>query len=70
MIRVIGVRARTPWVEHRERSIDVMTTNAVSSSAISISPNPFSPDGDGYEDFCINPLQSIDDDFNYKYPNL
>jgi hypothetical protein len=31
----------------------VMTTNAVSSSAISISPNPFSPDGDGYEDFCI-----------------
>ncbi len=30
-----------------------MTTNAVSSSAISISPNPFSPDGDGYEDFCI-----------------
>jgi hypothetical protein len=31
----------------------VMTTNAVSNSAISISPNPFSPDGDGFEDYCI-----------------
>jgi len=31
----------------------VMTTSAVSSSAISISPNPFSPDGDGFEDYCI-----------------
>jgi hypothetical protein len=31
----------------------VMITSAVSNSVISISPNPFSPDGDGYEDFCI-----------------
>ncbi len=31
----------------------VMTTSAVSNSAISISPNPFSPDGDGFEDYCI-----------------
>jgi hypothetical protein len=29
------------------------TTNTVSSSTISISPNPFSPDGDGFEDFCL-----------------
>jgi hypothetical protein len=31
----------------------VMTISSVSNSAISLSPNPFSPDGDGYEDFCI-----------------
>ncbi|MGA3287449.1 MAG: lamin tail domain-containing protein [Bacteroidota bacterium] len=31
----------------------VMTTSAVSNSAISISPNPFSPDGDGFEDYCM-----------------
>jgi hypothetical protein len=31
----------------------VMTTSAVNNSAISISPNPFSPDGDGFEDYCI-----------------
>jgi hypothetical protein len=31
----------------------VMTTSAVSNSAISIAPNPFSPDGDGFEDYCI-----------------
>jgi len=31
----------------------VMTISAVSNSAISISPNPFSPDGDGFEDYCI-----------------
>jgi len=31
----------------------VMTVSAVSNSAISISPNPFSPDGDGFEDYCI-----------------
>lgn len=30
----------------------VMTTSTVSNSTISISPNPFSPDGDGFEDFC------------------
>jgi hypothetical protein len=31
----------------------VMTTSAVTNSVISISPNPFSPDGDGFEDFCL-----------------
>jgi hypothetical protein len=31
----------------------VMTTSTVSNSTISISPNPFSPDGDGYEDYCM-----------------
>jgi hypothetical protein len=31
----------------------VMTISPVSNSAISISPNPFSPDGDGFEDYCI-----------------
>jgi hypothetical protein len=31
----------------------VMTISAVSNSTISISPNPFSPDGDGLEDYCI-----------------
>ena len=31
----------------------VMTISSVSNSVISISPNPFSPDGDGFEDYCI-----------------
>ncbi|RPI03183.1 MAG: hypothetical protein EHM64_12720, partial [Ignavibacteriae bacterium] len=31
----------------------VRTTGTNSSSMISLSPNPFSPDGDGFEDFCI-----------------
>jgi len=31
----------------------VFTTGSKSSSIISISPNPFSPDGDGFEDFCV-----------------
>jgi hypothetical protein len=31
----------------------VMTRSAASGSALSLSPNPFSPDGDGHEDFCI-----------------
>ncbi|MCX6122519.1 MAG: lamin tail domain-containing protein [Ignavibacteriales bacterium] len=31
----------------------IVTTSIPSSSMISISPNPFSPDGDGFEDFCI-----------------
>jgi len=31
----------------------IITTSVKSSSLISVSPNPFSPDGDGVEDFCI-----------------
>ena len=31
----------------------IMTTSVKSTSTISVSPNPFSPDGDGFEDFCI-----------------
>ncbi len=31
----------------------IVTTSTKSNSMISISPNPFSPDGDGFEDFCI-----------------
>jgi hypothetical protein len=31
----------------------VLTTSRTSNSVISISPNPFSPDGDGFEDYCI-----------------
>jgi hypothetical protein len=31
----------------------IMTLSRTSNSFISISPNPFSPDGDGFEDFCI-----------------
>jgi hypothetical protein len=31
----------------------VMTTSAANNSTISVSPNPFSPDGDGFEDYCI-----------------
>jgi hypothetical protein len=31
----------------------VMTISPASNSAITISPNPFSPDGDGFEDYCI-----------------
>jgi len=31
----------------------IITTSKISGSVISISPNPFSPDGDGFEDFCI-----------------
>ena len=36
-----------------------LTTGAQSGSSLSFSPNPFSPDGDGYEDFCI---------FQYRLP--
>ena len=35
----------------RENSI--FTENKNRQAGISVSPNPFSPDGDGYEDFCI-----------------
>jgi hypothetical protein len=31
----------------------IITTSSKSSSLISISQNPFSPDGDGFEDFCV-----------------
>jgi hypothetical protein len=31
----------------------IVTTSKKRNSLISISPNPFSPDGDGFEDFCI-----------------
>ncbi len=31
----------------------IVTISTKSNSMISISPNPFSPDGDGFEDFCI-----------------
>ena len=31
----------------------ITTTSKKNNSMISISPNPFSPDGDGFEDFCI-----------------
>lgn len=31
----------------------IATTSIKGNSVISISPNPFSPDGDGFEDFCI-----------------
>ena len=31
----------------------INTASIKSSSLISISPNPFSPDGDGFEDFCV-----------------
>jgi Lamin Tail Domain/FlgD Ig-like domain len=31
----------------------IMTLSRTSNSLVSISPNPFSPDGNGFEDFCI-----------------
>ena len=31
----------------------IFTVSVKSNALISISPNPFSPDGDGYEDFCV-----------------
>ena len=31
----------------------IIVTSVKSNSMISIAPNPFSPDGDGFEDFCI-----------------
>ncbi len=31
----------------------ILTTSRPSSATLSISPNPFSPDGDGNEDFCV-----------------
>jgi hypothetical protein len=31
----------------------IITTSSKTSSLISITPNPFSPDGDGFEDFCV-----------------
>jgi hypothetical protein len=35
------------------QSNGVFTTSLPASTSLSISPNPFSPDGDGFEDFCI-----------------
>ena len=35
------------------RANAIYTTSLPSNASISISPNPFSPDGDGFEDFCI-----------------
>ena len=35
------------------RANAIYTTSLPSSASLSISPNPFSPDGDGQEDFCI-----------------
>jgi hypothetical protein len=31
----------------------IFTRSIPSAASLSISPNPFSPDGDGFEDFCI-----------------
>ena len=31
----------------------IFTTSLPSAASLSISPNPFSPDGDGFQDFCI-----------------
>ncbi|MBI5403758.1 MAG: lamin tail domain-containing protein [Ignavibacteriae bacterium] len=31
----------------------IFTVNAINSTSVSVSPNPFSPDGDGFEDFTI-----------------
>jgi hypothetical protein len=31
----------------------IMTRSVMSNSVITLSPNPFSPDGDGFEDFCM-----------------
>jgi len=31
----------------------VLTRGAANNTEISISPNPFSPDGDGFEDYCV-----------------
>jgi hypothetical protein len=31
----------------------IFTTSLPATASLSISPNPFSPDGDGFEDFCI-----------------
>ena len=35
------------------RANAIYTTSLPSNASVSISPNPFSPDGDGFEDFCI-----------------
>lgn len=35
------------------RPNSVFTSSLPSAAALSFSPNPFSPDGDGFEDFCI-----------------
>jgi hypothetical protein len=35
------------------RANGIYATSLPSSASVSISPNPFSPDGDGFEDFCI-----------------
>jgi hypothetical protein len=35
------------------RANAIYTTSLPSNASISINPNPFSPDGDGFEDFCI-----------------
>lgn len=34
------------------RHNSIHTTAPLSSAALSVSPNPFSPDGDGFQDFC------------------
>ncbi|MCX6166119.1 MAG: lamin tail domain-containing protein, partial [Ignavibacteriae bacterium] len=31
----------------------IFTSNSINTNTVSVSPNPFSPDGDGYEDFTI-----------------
>jgi len=35
------------------RHNSIFTPSVLSNSSLSFSPNPFSPDGDGHEDFCI-----------------
>jgi hypothetical protein len=35
------------------QSNGIFTTSLPTAASLSISPNPFSPDGDGFEDFCI-----------------
>lgn len=35
------------------RTNGIYTSSIPSAASVSINPNPFSPDGDGFEDFCI-----------------
>lgn len=35
------------------KSNSILTPSAFTGARLSLSPNPFSPDGDGFEDFCI-----------------
>jgi hypothetical protein len=41
------------WGGTPGKSNGIYTTSLPTSASISIHPNPFSPDGDGFEDFCI-----------------